>query len=95
MKLVPNHTVQFVEVYVRLNFLRVKFYLLILFPPECSACPRNLQHVLDGVIAEFVNATREVTKLQHFTQVGDFFDLTTSRLEVAEVRNIWICMQYK
>ena len=52
----------------------------------CSACPRNLQYVLDGVIEEFVNVTRDVEKLQHYTQVDAFFGTTNSRIEVADVR---------
>ena len=51
----------------------------------CSACPRNLQYVLDGVIKEFVNVTRDVEKLQHYTLVDAFFGTTTSRIEMADV----------
>ena len=57
------------------------------FSLGCSECPRNLQYVLNGVIERFFNVTTEVEKVQIFSQVGELFEETTSRIEMANVRN--------
>jgi hypothetical protein len=58
----------------------------IFFCTGCSECPRNLQYVLNGAIEKFLNVTSDVERLQIYSQIGEFFEKTTSRLEMANVR---------
>ena len=52
----------------------------------CSACPQNLQNMLDTtVIVELVNISIDLADLQSFGSTDDLFQNTTKRLEMAKV----------
>lgn len=52
---------------------------------RCSACTRNLEDVLDTVIVEFVNVSRDTMVLQYRTSTDGLFQKTTERLEMTKL----------